>query len=84
MSLGLARSPQQLGQLIKSARVARGLSQSELGQRAGMHQPQVSTIERGHPGANLAGIFELMAVLDLEMTVRGRSKSSEADIADIF
>lgn len=82
--LGLARSPEQLGRLIKSARRARGWSQSELAQRSGMHQPMISVIERGHPGAGLAGIFELLAVLDLELAVRGRSKSSEADVADIF
>lgn len=84
LPFGLARSPQQLGQLIKRARLARGLSQSELAQQAGMHQPMVSTIERGHPGASLGGIFELIAVLDLEISVRSRSKSSAADIANIF
>lgn len=81
---GLARSPDQLGKLIKKARLARGLSQSALAQRAGMYQPMISTIERGHPGTSLAAIFDLMAVLDLEVTVRPRSKSSAADIASIF
>ena len=84
MTPGLARSPEQLGQLIRAARLARGWSQGDLAQRAGMHQPMVSTIERGHPGAGLASIFALMAALDLELVVQERSKSSDDEIAGLF
>lgn len=80
----LARSPKQLGQVIQRRRKARGLSQTALAARAGLRQEMVSKIEGGQPGSRLASIYALLAALDLEMTVGPRTRSSPADIADIF
>ena len=44
----------------------------------------VSKIEAGQPGSRVASIFDLLAALDLEMTLAPRTKSSSADIEDIF
>jgi HTH-type transcriptional regulator / antitoxin HipB len=80
----LARSPKQLGDLIQAVRKARGMSQTELAQLAGLRQEMVSKIETGQPGSRIASIYDILAALDLEMTVRPRTRSSSADIADIF
>ncbi|MDQ1155189.1 helix-turn-helix domain-containing protein [Brevundimonas sp. SORGH_AS_0993] len=80
----LARSPRQLGNLIQRQRKARGLSQSELADLAGTRQEMVSKIESGAPGSRIASICDLLAALDLEMTLTPRTRSSTADIADIF
>lgn len=80
----LARSPKQLGTLIQHSRKARGMSQTELAQLAGLRQEMVSKIERGQPGSRIASIYELLAALDLEMNIGPRTRSSSADIMDIF
>lgn len=79
-----ARSPRQLGDLIQRHRKARGLSQTELADLAGLRQEMVSKIESGAPGSRIASIYDLLAALDLEMTLTARTRSSSADIADIF
>jgi HTH-type transcriptional regulator / antitoxin HipB len=80
----LARSPKQMGQLIQRHRKAQNLSQSDLASRSGVRQELISRIESGHDGAKLGTICELLAALGLEMTIGPRSKSSTADIEDIF
>lgn len=84
MSPSIARSPQQLGRLIQRFRHDRGLSQTQLAQLAGLRQEMISKIERGHGGAGLSTVCDLLAALDLELTVGPRSKSEETDIEAIF
>jgi HTH-type transcriptional regulator / antitoxin HipB len=79
-----ARSPKQLGMLIQHYRKNRGLSQSALADLAGLRQEMVSKIESGQPGSRLSSIYNLLAALDLEMTIQTRTKSAPDDIADIF
>lgn len=80
----LARSPGQLGALIQRHRKAKGLNQTELAALAGLRQEMVSKIESGQPGSRIASIYALLAALGLEMTIAPRTRSSSADIADIF
>ncbi len=80
----LARTPAQLGNLIRRARKKQGLNQSQLGERAGLRQETVSLIETGHPAARLDTLLAILAALDLEFRITGRSKGSASDIADIF
>lgn len=80
----LARSSKQLGLLIQRHRKERGLSQTELADRAGLRQELVSKIESGQPGSRLSSIYALLAALNLEMTIQPRTKSDADDMADIF
>lgn len=80
----IARSPKQLGLLIRGHRKARDMSQSELADLAGLRQEMISKIENGQPGSRLSSIYALLAALNLEMTVQPRTKSAPDDIADIF
>lgn len=84
MSPSLARSPQQIGRAIQRARHARGITQTELAQLAGLRQEMISKIETGQGGIRLATVCDVLAALDLELTIATRSKSSPADIEDIF
>ncbi|WP_409514376.1 helix-turn-helix domain-containing protein [Brevundimonas sp.] len=81
---GFARSPRQLGVLIRHHRKARGLSQTQLADLAGLRQEMVSKIESGASGSRIAAICNLMAALDLDITLTPRTRRSPADIADIF
>lgn len=84
MSPSIARSPQQLGRLIQRFRQGRGLNQTQLAQLAGLRQEMISKIETGQGGVKLSTVCDALAALDLEMTIAPRSKSSGADIEDIF
>ena len=80
----LARTPKQIGNLVRRARKQRGLSQTQLGQRAGLRQETISLIETGHPATRLETILAVLAAIDLEFRIVPRSKSGAADIEDLF
>jgi HTH-type transcriptional regulator/antitoxin HipB len=80
----LARTPKQIGSLVRRARKKSGLSQTQLGDKAGLRQETVSLIETGNPAARLGTILAVLAALDLEFRIAPRSKGAAADIEDIF
>ena len=80
----LARTPQQIGNLIRRARKKNDLNQTELASRAGVRQETISLIETGNPAAKLQTILAVLAALNLELRVTPRSKSTAADIEHIF
>jgi HTH-type transcriptional regulator/antitoxin HipB len=80
----LARTPKQIGNLIRRTRKKRKLSQTQLGSEAGLRQETISLIETGNPAAKLETILAVMSALDLEFRIVPRSKGGAADIEDIF
>jgi HTH-type transcriptional regulator/antitoxin HipB len=80
----LARTPNQIGNLIRRARKKRGLSQSQLGELAGLRQETISLIETGNPAAKLETILAVLTALDLEFRIVPRSKGTAAELEDIF
>lgn len=80
----LARDPRQIGNSVRRARKRQGLSQGELGDKAGLRQETISLIETGHPAAKLQTILSVLAALDLELRIVPRSKARAADIEEIF
>ncbi|MFD1546647.1 helix-turn-helix domain-containing protein [Nonomuraea guangzhouensis] len=64
-----AEAEQRLGQLVYDRRVALGLSQTELAERAGMTQPQVSRLETGGGNITVASLRRLAAALDADLTI---------------
>jgi HTH-type transcriptional regulator/antitoxin HipB len=80
----LARTPRQVGHVIRRSRKRRGLSQAQLGAMAGLRQETISLIETGNPATKLETIFAVLAALDLEFQIASRSKSSPSDIEELF
>lgn len=80
----LARNPKQIGSLVRRARKKCGMSQSQLGEKAGLRQATMSQVETGNPAATLETILAILSALDLELRIVPRSKGTAADIADIF
>ncbi len=80
----LARSPNQIGNLIRRARKQRRWSQTQLGEKAGLRQETISLIEAGNPATKLDTILSVLAALDLEFRVTPRSKGQSSAIEDIF
>ncbi|HEV2595166.1 MAG TPA: helix-turn-helix domain-containing protein [Sphingomicrobium sp.] len=80
----LARTPKQLGNLIRRARKSQRLSQAQLGMKTGLRQATISEIEAGHPGAKLDSILNVLAILNLEIRIGSRSIGSLTDIESLF
>ena len=80
----LARDPRQIGNLIRRTRKKQGLSQTQLGEKAGLRQETISLIETGNPSTMLETILSVLAALDLEFRMVPRSKGRAADIEEIF
>lgn len=80
----IARTPKQIGNLVKRQRKRLGLSQADLASRVGLRQPTVSLIETGNPAMRLDTFLLVMTALDLELQIAKRTKSSHADIEDLF
>ncbi|MFE3602994.1 helix-turn-helix domain-containing protein [Streptomyces sp. NPDC059142] len=59
----------ELGQAVYDRRAALGLSQAELARRAGMTQPQISSIEGGGSVPTLTLLTRLAKALDASMTI---------------
>lgn len=80
----LVRTPKSIGQAIREARKAKNLTQTDLASLSGVWQETISKIENGSGGTKLETIFELIAALDLELTVTERSKGASDRLEDIF
>ena len=58
-----------LGHTIRVLRRRSGLTQVELARRAGVSQPWLSRLERGHPGASLSLVFQVTGSLGARTSV---------------
>lgn len=77
------RLPNQLGALVRTARLSRGWTQAALAERAGALPKTVSAIERGSGGARLDTLLALLAALELDLAVTPRARQT-ASVADVF
>ena len=54
---------------VREARIAKALTQKELGQRVGLPQSHISKIEKGAVDLKLSSLVEIARALDLEITL---------------
>jgi HTH-type transcriptional regulator/antitoxin HipB len=80
----IARTPQQLAEILRSRRKQLKLSQVTLGANNHLRQSTISALENFRTDLRLGTLLDLMAALDLELVVRPRTKSSPSEIEDIF
>lgn len=78
------RTAKLFGSALRRFRRQRGLTQTELAERAGLRQATVSQVEAGSDGVRIATVFSLLAALDLEILVQPRIKGSLKDIEELF
>ena len=71
-----ARTPRQIGNLIRRARKQRGWSQTRLGEKAGLRQETISLIETGNPATKLETMLTLLPRLILNFRLRPLKESS--------
>lgn len=72
------QSPRALGLALRDARRGKGLTQAQLAELVGVRQPTVSNLERGVQSLSLPLVLRVVAVLDLELTLRTRPADSSA------
>lgn len=80
----LARTPEQIGAVIRRARKNLGWNQAQLAEKCGLRQGTISLVENGNPAARIDTLLKILAALDLEFQILPRSKAVAADIEDIF
>jgi HTH-type transcriptional regulator/antitoxin HipB len=71
-----------LGDALRRARRAAGLTQKELGIRTNLRQATISSLENGE-GATLDTMFAVLTVLKLELQLAERSQATVA-LDDLF
>jgi HTH-type transcriptional regulator/antitoxin HipB len=79
----IVRTPLQLANSIRVRRRKLALSQEQLAAEIGVRQKTLSDIENAR-SARLDTLLRILAVLDLELLVRERTKSSASDIEANF
>lgn len=80
----LARTARQCGEALRRYRMAKGLSQTQLGAQAGLRQATISQIENGHGATRIDTLCTVLAALELELLVTPRTKDGPEDIEDMF
>ena len=66
----VARTPAQLGPILRSIRAERGLTQQEAGAKVGLKQSTVSAIESDPARTSVDSLYKLLSALGLELVIR--------------
>jgi HTH-type transcriptional regulator/antitoxin HipB len=69
----VARTPEQLGQVLKSCRKLRGLTQSAVGSKIGIKQSRISEIEAHGAPATVETLYKLLSALGLALVLRDKA-----------
>ncbi|CAN0625779.1 HTH-type transcriptional regulator / antitoxin HipB [Burkholderia multivorans] len=78
----IVNTPAQLGEILSSARQARGMTQAEAAARIGIGQPRLSLLETTSTASlSLSQLLALTALYGLELSVRTKGERS-ADEAE--
>lgn len=80
----IARSPKQIGATIRSARRGKGMTQTDLGRQTNLRQATISKIENGEGAIRVDTLCDVLAALELEISISERTKGDAKDIEDIF
>lgn len=69
----IARTPEQLGQLLRSFRVEQKLSQQAAGSKVGLKQSTISVVESDAARTSVETLYKLLSALQLELVLRERN-----------
>ena len=72
----IARTPEQLGQILKSCRVEQKLSQQAAGAKVGLKQATISVVESDASRTSVETLYKLLSALQLELVLRDRGSSA--------
>lgn len=69
----VARTPAQLGPILRSIRAECGLTQHDAGAKVGLKQSTVSAVESDSARTSVDTLYKLLSALGLELVVRYKS-----------
>ena len=69
----VAKTPEQLGQILKSCRSQRQLTQRAAGAKVGLKQSTISVVETDASGSSIETLYKLLSALELELVIRDRN-----------
>ena len=78
-----ARTSKQLGSDLRRYRKKRGLTQAQLSGQINKRQATISNLESAGNGT-IRTLLSVLSALDLEFSIRPRSKGARTKLADIF
>lgn len=73
----VARTPSQLGAVLKGCRKQRSLSQTAAGTQVGLTQRTVSVIESDAARSGIDTLYKLLSALGLELVIRDKAPDDE-------
>ena len=77
----IVNTPAQLGEILSSARQAKGLRQAEAAMRIGVGQSRLSLLESTRTESlSLSQLLELTALYGLELSIRTKDGRGSADV----
>lgn len=77
----VARTPEQLGPILKSCRTQLGMTQKTAGSKVGLKQSTVSTIEADAARTSVESLYKLLSALGLELLIRDKQSDRTASSA---
>lgn len=69
MNVFLAKTPEQLGSILRGFRQRRGLTQQALAERLGLPQKAISIAETRPATMSLTRLFQILGALGVELTL---------------
>jgi HTH-type transcriptional regulator / antitoxin HipB len=75
----IARTPQQLGAVLKAAREQQGLSQAKIGVKTGFAQSKISLIENHTISTSIDILYKTVSALGMEIVLRDKSALKTKD-----
>ncbi|OLF74020.1 hypothetical protein AWH62_07695 [Maricaulis sp. W15] len=78
------RDTKQLGAALQRERKRQGLTQTQLAGKAGLRQQTISAVEGGKPRSELQVIFDIMAALGLEVSLKPRAGNNTPSLEELF
>ena len=79
----IARTPGQIGAVVRRRRKALELSQDALGEKISMRQATISNLEAGDRGAKIGTLLDAMSALGLELVIRPRTRGRADEMDDL-
>ena len=63
-------TPEQLGSAVRAYRIAKGMTQAQLGKKVGLAQNAISDFERDPGKSSLRRLYRMLSALHLEVMLR--------------
>lgn len=75
------QTPAQLAAHLRSLRMARGLTQQQLGEIVGLHQTRIAKIERNPGAVSVNQLIRILSALDMQVVLQARAAKPTARAA---